>query len=156
MFSNISPGAFKGPCQPGAQLLDGGNGEVACRWPESIVKKWSMAATWEKDSSLLNKQLEIMIQGSTDGRKAIVNVGDVCSDSDCGGCCSKNTGNGKYKLIDIEKWPASELLGFSTNSQNFDINNIQSPSHNGKRPGANSGVMALCYRVIGNAPPFKG
>jgi len=57
-------------------------------------------------------------------------------------------------LIDIEKWPGTELLGFSSNSPNFDINDVAYPTHNGKRPGGGGGGMPLCYRVIGNAPPF--
>ena len=150
MFSNISPGPANGPCRPGAQLLDGGDGWVACRWPESKVRQWSIAATWNNDVALLGKALDILVQGTS--KVVRVNVGDVCSDNDCDGCCRANTGNGRYKLIDIEKWPASELLGFDTSSPTFDVNDVNYPSAGNLRPGANG--MALCYRVVGGAPPF--
>ena len=74
------------------------------------------------------------------------------ADSDCGGCCSANTGRGKYTLIDLEKWPASALLGFSTTSPSFDINNVAMPTAAGKRPGAPElSVMPLCYKVLGSS-----
>jgi hypothetical protein len=63
-----------------------------------------MAATYELDSALLDKTLNIMVEGAP-GRTATVNVRDVCADSDCDNCCRINTGNKAYKLIDIEKWP---------------------------------------------------
>lgn len=37
------------------------------------------------------------------GREIIVEVLDMCSDSDCNGCCSNNLGGDGY-LIDIEKY----------------------------------------------------
>jgi hypothetical protein len=63
-----------------------------------------MAATYDQDNALLGKTLQIMVEG-VPGRTATVNVRDVCSDSDCDGCCKTNTGNKAWKLIDIEKWP---------------------------------------------------
>lgn len=143
MFSKVDAGPenAKGPCKSGAKVLDGGNGVKWCRWPEEKVKSWSMASTWEKDDALLGKTVDVMVKG---GNKFVrVNVGDVCADSDCGGCCSKNAG-GK-KLIDIEKWPAGVLLGFTHDSPKFDVN---------EEPKA-SGVKKMCYKVVGNAPPFK-
>ncbi|KXZ41007.1 hypothetical protein GPECTOR_997g267 [Gonium pectorale] len=90
-----------------------------------------------------------MVQGSS-SRTVTVNMIDVCSDSDCDGCCSKNTGNGAYKLIDLEKWPASQLLGFNPNADNFDINDVSKPTARNLRPGApGDSVMALCYRDVG-------
>eukprot|EP00243_Klebsormidium_subtile_P010300 TRINITY_DN5460_c0_g3_i2.p3 TRINITY_DN5460_c0_g3~~TRINITY_DN5460_c0_g3_i2.p3 ORF type:complete len:114 (-),score=19.14 TRINITY_DN5460_c0_g3_i2:621-962(-) len=109
-----------------------------------------MAATWETDSALLGRKLQVLVLGGA-GTTAFVNVKDVCSDADCGGCCSQNTGNGAYKLIDIEKWPAGTLLGFSHSSSSFDINNVNYPTQNGKRPGAAAGVMAVCYKGAGPA-----
>lgn len=110
-----------------------------------------MASTWDKDAALLGKTVDVMVQG---GSKYVrVNVGDVCADSDCSGCCSKNAGKGKYKLIDIEKWPAAALLGFNHSSKNFDVNNIKYPSAEGKRTVQN--VIPLCYKIVGKAPAFK-
>jgi hypothetical protein len=71
------------------------------------------------------------------------------ADSDCGGCCSQNTGSGKWTLIDLEKWPASRLLGFDPNAPGFDINNVNTPSAGSSRPGAPSSVMPLCFRDVG-------
>jgi len=165
LFSRISAGPLYNPpavCNPStcltrtfngvqyrAQCLNGGNGEVACRWPESAVRAWRMAATYDQDAALLGRSLEVMVEGRPD-RKVQVNVQDVCNDNDCAGCCRTNTGNRRYKLIDIEKWPALDLLGnFDPNSPSFDINNVQKPMATGRRPGAPEGsVMPLCYRVL--------
>lgn len=147
----LTAGPPQGPCSPGAKLLDGGDGTVRCRWPESVVSQWRLASTWENDSSLLNQQLEIFIQ-STPQRKVLVNVGDVCSDADCDGCCSNNTGKGAYKLIDIEKFPVAQLLGISPTSLAFSDGTASYPTAEGLRPGApESDVMPLCYRTLGQA-----
>lgn len=105
-----------------------------------------MAATWDQDASLLNSRIQVVVEGQP-GRAVAVNVMDVCSDSDCNGCCSKNTGNGAYKLIDLEKWSAVALLGnFDPSRADFDINSVQKPAADGLRPGAPGYVMPLCYR----------
>lgn len=153
MFSSTDPGPCAGPCNTAAdgsqaQLLDGGSGQVCCRWPEAVVKSWAMAATYDKDTALLGKTLQIMVEG-VPGRTATVNVRDVCADSDCDGCCKTNTGNKAWKLIDIEKWPASTLLGFDPTAATFDINNLDLPNAAGMRPGApESSIMPLCYKVL--------
>jgi hypothetical protein len=121
--------------------------EVACRWPESAVRAWKMAATWDRDSALLGSTLEVMVEGQT--RVARVNVQDVCRDEDCGNCCSTNTGNKAYTLIDLEKWAALDLLNLDPISATFDINNVAKPLAFGLRPGAPEGsVMPLCYRQV--------
>ena len=162
MFSRISPGPWPActtPCNTArdgsrAQLLNGGNGQVCCRWPETVVANWAVAATWDSDPALLGRRLEVRVAGRT--ASTFVNMYDVCNDNDCGGCCSRNTGNGAYKLIDIEKWPASQLLGFSHSSSTFDINSVPKPTAAGtgfRRPGTpESSVMPLCYRDAGAAP----
>ncbi|PNH01709.1 hypothetical protein TSOC_012384 [Tetrabaena socialis] len=129
--------------------MDGGDGHKDCRYPESLIKTWNVAATWGLDAALLNHKLEVMLQGGP--KSIIVNVVDVCDDSDCDGCCKKNTGNKAWKLIDIEKWPASALLGFPTSSLTFDVNDVSYPDGSSKRKGAGPGVMALCYRDVGAA-----
>jgi hypothetical protein len=107
-----------------------------------------MAATWDRDNALLGRTIDVMVQGRS--RVIRVNVQDVCNDNDCSGCCSRNTGNGRYKLIDLEKWPALDLLqNFDPNSAAFDINSVEKPLSTGLRPGApESSVMPLCYRVV--------
>lgn len=110
-----------------------------------------MAATYDQDASLLNHKLQIMVLGGPAGKTANVNIKDVCNDGDCSNCCRDNTGNKAWKLIDIEKAPGSALLGFSTSSPTFDINSVSYPTQKGLRPGAASGVMALCYKDLGAA-----
>lgn len=108
-----------------------------------------MAATWDAAPGLLGKTIEVMVQGRTNKPPIRVNVQDVCNDSDCNGCCRTNTGNGKYPLIDLKKWPAVDLLGFDPSSATFDINNVQKPTSVGLRLGAPEGsVMPLCYKVV--------
>jgi hypothetical protein len=146
-------GASPTQCRAGAVYMNYGNTEWACRWPESRVASWNLAATWDRDPALANKQLRVMRAG--DSRTVTVNVGDVCSDSDCNGCCSRNTGNGRWKMIDMEKGPASQLFGFSTASQTFDINSVRVPtvaSTGIRRDGAPSWVIPMCYQVVGNMP----
>ncbi|PNH10862.1 hypothetical protein TSOC_002400 [Tetrabaena socialis] len=139
----------RSPCPSLSLRLDGGNGSMACRYPPEVVKRWNMAATYNMDASLLGRKLEVMVQGGQ--RVVTVNVKDICSDLDCDGCCKANSGNKAWKLIDLEKGPASQLLGFDTSSPRFDINDVPYPGHGGKRQGANPGAMALCYRDVGVA-----
>ena len=101
-----------------------------------------MAATWANDNSLLDRKLEVRVSGASD-KTAVVNVKDVCEDADCDGCCRENTNAAQYKLIDLEKWPASVLLGFDPSPSNFDINDVRYPTQDGRRPGASEGVMVL-------------
>jgi hypothetical protein len=90
-----------------------------------------------------------MVQGKPN-KVVTVNIKDVCADTDCDGCCSKNTGNGKYKLIDIERWPASDLYGFSSDDYNFESKLPNSLPN--LRPGApQSDVTPICYKVVGPA-----
>lgn len=128
-----------------AQPLDGGDGNVCCRWPPEAVRAWSIAATHDADARLLGKQLEVMVEGRP-GNSTTVNVKDVCNDADCDGCCSANTGGGRYALLDLEAWPASRLLGFDPTAS---LEDVELPTSIGKRPGAPEGsVMPLCYRVL--------
>jgi hypothetical protein len=95
--------------------------------------------------------VELFIQTQPQ-RKVQVNVVDTCSDSDCDGCCSRNSGNGAYKLIDIEKHPVAKLLNLDPAGSQFDGGSINYPTAKGLRPGApESDVMPLCYRIIGQA-----
>lgn len=76
---------------------------------------------------------------------------DVCNDNDCGGCCSQNTGNGAYPLIDLEKWSALDLLGnFDPNAANFDINSVPKPTAGALRPATatTASMMPLCFREV--------
>lgn len=97
--------------------------------------------------------MEVIVEGAPQ-RVATVRVMDVCNDDDCRdangvGCCTKNTGNGAFKLIDLEKWAALDLLGnFDPNAATFDINNVVKPSAGSSRAPAPSYVMPLCYRRV--------
>lgn len=149
-FNSLDGGSKQCCCKNGAKWLDGGNGQYACRFPESLVKQFKMAATWNEDASLLGKKLKVKIAGKS---KAVnVNVLDVCKDADCDGCCSDNASNGKYKLLDLEAQVACGLLGCNYASPNFDVNNLSYPVN--KRPRANRDTMPLCYKVIGPADSF--
>jgi hypothetical protein len=152
-FSQISAGWSASTCRRGSTWRDYGPGtDFLCRWTEATVAKWSMAATWDRDPTIQRKQVEVMVEGRP-GATVTVNVGDVCKDSDCAGCCSKNTGNGAWTMIDMEKVPASRLLGFSYGAPGFDINSVATPAHNGLRPGAGAGAMPLCFRVVREQMP---
>ncbi len=49
--------------------------------------------------------LQVMAVNNPAGasRTVTVDIRDVCSDSDCSGCCSANTGGGRWPMIDLEK-----------------------------------------------------
>jgi hypothetical protein len=129
------------------------NPPPCCRYPDSVVKGWSVAATFgprrprSARFDLFNKTLAVMVEGAP-AVNVTVRVIDKCADADCRGCCSRNTGRGRWRLIDIEKWPAAALLGFDPGAPGFDINSVDAPGNGGRRRGAPKGVMPLCYRVL--------
>lgn len=53
------------------------------------------------------------------GRELFVKVLDLCSDSDCNGCCTKNLGGDGY-LIDIEKY-TMQRFGSGSGEVNFQV-----------------------------------
>lgn len=59
-FNNIDPGDGK-PCNRGAKWLSGGlqPPNFACRFPQSLVKKWNVAATYKLDNALLGRKLQV-------------------------------------------------------------------------------------------------
>ncbi|ABC29838.1 conserved hypothetical protein [Hahella chejuensis KCTC 2396] len=68
--------------------------------PESWVKAHNIAAVHSKDFNWLNGKTLRLRQGD---KEIDVVVYDMCSDSDCDGCCTQNLGRTGY-LIDIEKY----------------------------------------------------
>ncbi|MDB5103555.1 MAG: putative exported protein [Fibrobacteres bacterium] len=81
--------------------------------PESWVKANNIAAVHERDFAKYRlKTLRL-----TQGTKTIdVKVYDMCSDSDCNGCCTKNAAATGF-LIDVEKYTAER---FGTNEGTVD------------------------------------
>jgi hypothetical protein len=57
MFNSLDGGSSP-PCRNGAQWLNGGNGKYDCRFPEALVRSWSMAATYQLDQALLGQKLQ--------------------------------------------------------------------------------------------------
>ncbi len=72
---------------------------------EDWVKEHNIAAVHEKDfDTYKNKTLRL-----TQGTNEIdVVVYDMCSDSDCDGCCTKNAGDLGF-LIDVESYTAERI-----------------------------------------------
>lgn len=73
--------------------------------PESWVKATNIAAVHSKDFSTYKLKTLRLQQGS---RQIDVKVYDMCSDSDCDGCCTRNAGPSGF-LIDIEKYTAERF-----------------------------------------------
>lgn len=67
---------------------------------ESWVASKNIAAVHEKDWRRFGGKSLLLRQGK---REIVVQVLDLCSDSDCAGCCTDNLG-GDGHLIDIEKF----------------------------------------------------
>ncbi len=62
MFNSIDGGSNKN-CKNGAKWLDGGAGTYDCRFPETLVKQWNIAATYNMDNALLGKKLQVGASG---------------------------------------------------------------------------------------------
>jgi hypothetical protein len=75
---------------------------VSGTMPESWVKANNIAAIHEKDAPTYKLKTLRLRQGT---KTIDVKVYDMCSDSDCSGCCTENARqNGLNFLIDIEKY----------------------------------------------------
>jgi len=75
------------------------------KMPESWVKANNIIAIHEKDF----KKYKLKTFRLTQGSKSIdAKVYDMCSDSDCNGCCTKNSKSTGF-LIDIESYTAKRL-----------------------------------------------
>ena len=57
--------------------------------------------------------------GFAKGPEIFVKVLDLCSDSDCNGCCTNNLGGDGY-LIDIEKY-TMQRFGSGSGEVNFQV-----------------------------------
>jgi hypothetical protein len=75
---------------------------VSGQQSEAWVRDHNIAAVHEKDAPTYKLKTLHLVQGT---RQIDVVVYDMCSDSDCSGCCTDNaTQNGLNFLIDIEKY----------------------------------------------------
>jgi hypothetical protein len=81
--------------------------------PESWVKANNIAAVHERDFAKYRLKTLRLTQGT---RQIDVKVYDMCADSDCDGCCTKNAAATGF-LIDIEKYTADR---FGTRSGTVD------------------------------------
>lgn len=73
--------------------------------PESWVRANNIAAVHERDFAKYKLKTLRLTQGS---RQIDVKVYDMCSDSDCNGCCTKNAAATGF-LIDVEKYTAERF-----------------------------------------------
>jgi hypothetical protein len=76
MFSwKYLPGGVPPSCISGAQLLPApdNSSDIQCRFPESLVKTWNMAATYELDQALLGKKVGT-VMSEAQGIQAIGSV----------------------------------------------------------------------------------
>jgi hypothetical protein len=69
--------------------------------PESWVAANNIAAVHEKDFNTYKLKTLRLRQN---GREIDVKVYDMCSDSDCDGCCTRNAGGSNGFLIDLESY----------------------------------------------------
>lgn len=166
-FSAISATGSGGKCASGAAKISGGNGTPKeCRFTPETVKSMRVASTTVKDfARLKGKKVEVFIEGRPQV-KTTVTIRDNCNDKDCkddncsgtySGCCSKNSDNGKYLLLDLEASAgASDLLGIDLTKKDvggpFQENELPEWALN-KRPGlpacvGGSNTLPLCYRVV--------
>jgi hypothetical protein len=88
------------------------NGKQSLSW----VKSHNIAAVHEKDASKYRlKTLRLR----KSGKQIDVKVYDMCSDSDCSGCCTRNANKNGYKfLIDIEKY-TMQRFGYGSGTVEF-------------------------------------
>jgi hypothetical protein len=75
---------------------------VSGKQPESWVMANNIAAVHSKDSGAYKLKTLRLRQGT---KTIDVKVYDMCSDSDCNGCCTQNANRGGHNfLIDVEKY----------------------------------------------------
>lgn len=79
------------------------------KMPESWVKANNIAAVHGKDFATYKLKTLRLRQGT---KQIDVKVYDMCADTDCSGCCTKNSSTTGF-LIDLEKYTAER---FGTNS----------------------------------------
>lgn len=82
-------------------LFAGVNGKRSENW----VAQRNIAAVHQKHWNQFRGKMLRLRQGA---REIVVQVLDLCSDSDCNGCCTNNLGGDGY-LIDIEKYTMSRF-----------------------------------------------
>lgn len=90
----------------------GVNGKKSEQW----VASKNIAAVHEKDWRKYGGKSLRLRQGK---REIVVEVLDLCSDSDCNGCCTRNLG-GDGHLIDIEKF-TQERFGSGAGVVEFQV-----------------------------------
>jgi hypothetical protein len=73
--------------------------------PESWVKANNICAVHERDFAKYKLKTLRLVQGN---KSIDVKVYDMCSDSDCDGCCTKNAASAGF-LIDVEKYTAERF-----------------------------------------------
>ena len=75
---------------------------VAGKQSKSWVQSHNIAAVHQKDASKYRLKTLRLKKGT---KQMDVKVYDMCADSDCSGCCTRNANKGGIKfLIDIEKY----------------------------------------------------
>lgn len=98
--------------EPGSEECEDFNG---CQWAgyfefvegqqsEAWVMQHDIAAVHSRDASFALKTLRLR----QDGNELDVTVYDVCSDSDCDGCCTRNASETGF-LIDLESYTAERF-----------------------------------------------
>jgi hypothetical protein len=104
------------PAPGSAECIDNGGcawaGQFAAleaKMPESWVRTNNIASVHSKDFAAYKLKTLRLRQGS---KQIDVKVYDMCADSDCGGCCTKNAASTGF-LIDLERYPA-ERFGANT------------------------------------------
>jgi hypothetical protein len=84
-------------------------GRVPLRAMPSLLRRWGPPLSPPFSLAchcVLSPQVKLQ-GGATE---ITVNVLDVCADDDCSGCCNDNTAGKTWKMLDIEKWAAADLL----------------------------------------------
>lgn len=100
--------------EPGSEECEEFNG---CTWAghfafvegqqsEAWVMAHNIAAVHARDADAY--ALKTLRLRSDDGRRIDVTVYDLCSDSDCGGCCTRNAAETGF-LIDLESYTAERF-----------------------------------------------
>jgi hypothetical protein len=150
IFSTVHPRPCNGPCADRGAESERGPLSLNCLLPLIGSEACQLAVDGcHVESGQVacsgSKKLHVMVLesgGQAQNRSlTTVNVRDVCKDGNCDEGCSQNRKGSAYKLIDIEKWPASFLLGFLHRSPSFDINDVKNPQQKGRRPCDNGGVL---------------
>jgi hypothetical protein len=143
LFSQLNAG-WGTNCNAPAELLSGGDPnlpDVRCRFPESVVGQWSIAATYGNNLELLGRKVRVMLDSSA----PICNGASSCTYDlnivdHCGSPLCELAVTVAPILLDLEAQTACRMFGCNYQADGFTVSEA-----------ARSTPQYLCFKDVGLA-----